>query len=166
MTWRIPLAEERFATLISAYAPTLDAEHNVKEDFYRALDAILQKTPATDMLILMGDFNAREGTEHLVWSKVIGEHGVGKMNHNGLRLLSLCAEHQLVLSLIFIWKMVPVMTSWCSAQRERSLSPLWFIFPTPCWPMTLLHTRCSVKSPISMSLSVAGVFCNMASRAL
>ena len=40
MTWRIPLAKERFATLISAYAPTLDAEHNIKEDFYRALDAI------------------------------------------------------------------------------------------------------------------------------
>ncbi len=72
MTWRIPLAKKRFATLISAYAPTLDAEHNIKDDFYRALDAILQKTPATDRLILMGDFNARVGTEHLVWCKVIG----------------------------------------------------------------------------------------------
>ncbi|KAK0136840.1 hypothetical protein N1851_026969 [Merluccius polli] len=41
MTWHIPLAKERFATLISAYAPILDAEHNIKEDFYRALDAIL-----------------------------------------------------------------------------------------------------------------------------
>ena len=61
MTWRSPLAKERFATLISAYALTLDAEHNIKEDFYRALDAILQKTPATYRLILMGDF-----TEHLV----------------------------------------------------------------------------------------------------
>ncbi len=97
MTWCIPLAKKRFATLISAYAPTLDAEHNIKDDFYRALDAILQKTPATDRLILMGDFNARVGTEHLVWSKVIGQHGVGKINHNGVRLLSLCAEHQLVI---------------------------------------------------------------------
>ncbi len=76
MTWRIPLAKKRFATLISAYAPTLDAEHNIKEDFYRALDAILQKTLATDRLILKRDFNARVGTEHLVWSKVIGQHGV------------------------------------------------------------------------------------------
>ncbi|CAM4708715.1 unnamed protein product [Leuciscus chuanchicus] len=48
-------------TLFSAYAPTLDAEHNIKEDFYRALDAILQKTLATDRLILMGDFNSRVG---------------------------------------------------------------------------------------------------------
>ena len=93
-----PVAKERFATLISAYAPTLDAEHNIKEDFYSALDAILQKTTSTERLILMGDFNARVGTEHLVWGKVIGQHGVAKMNHNGLRLLSLCAEHQLVIT--------------------------------------------------------------------
>ena len=37
-----------------------------------------------------GDLNARVGTEHLVWRKVIGQHGMGmKLNHNGLRLLSL-----------------------------------------------------------------------------
>ena len=30
MTWRIPLAKERFATLISAYAPTLDADQDRK----------------------------------------------------------------------------------------------------------------------------------------
>ncbi len=86
MTWRIPQAN------------LLSSVHTLKEDFYRALDAILQKTPATDRLILMGNFNARVGKEHLVWSKVIGQHGVGKMNHNGLRLLSLCAEHQLVIT--------------------------------------------------------------------
>ena len=93
-----PLTKGRFATLISAYAPTLDAEHNIKEDFYQALDSVIQTTQATDKIILMGDFNARVGTEHLVWSKVIGQHGVGKMNSNGLRLLSLCAEHDVVIT--------------------------------------------------------------------
>lgn len=117
MTWRIPLAKERFATLISAYAPTLDAEHNIKEDFYRALDAILQKTPATDKLILMGDFNARVGTEHLVWGNVIGQHGVGKMNNNGLRLLSLCAEHQLVITNTIFQMKNRLKTTW---QHPRS----------------------------------------------
>ncbi len=117
MTWCIPLAKKRFATLISAYAPTLDAEHNIKDDFYRALDAILQKTPATDRLILMGDFNARVGTEHLVWSKVIGQHGVGKMNHNGVRLLSLCAEHQLVITNTIFQMKNRFKTTW---QHPRS----------------------------------------------
>ena len=39
MTWRIPLTKGRFVTLISAYAPTLDADINIKEEFYRALDS-------------------------------------------------------------------------------------------------------------------------------
>ena len=117
MTWRIPLAKERFATLISAYAPTLDADHNTKEHFYRALDAIQQKTLATDRLILMGDFNARVGTEHLVWNKVLGQHGVGKMNQNGLRLLSLCAEHQLVITNTIFQMKNKLKTTW---QHPRS----------------------------------------------
>jgi len=46
MTWRTPV------TLISAYAPTLDTEHNTKEDFNRVLDSIIQKNLAMDKLIL------------------------------------------------------------------------------------------------------------------
>lgn len=122
MTWRIPLAKERFATLISAYAPTLDAEYNIKEGFYRALDAILQKTPATDRIILMGDFNARVGSEHMVWSKVIGQHGVGKMNRNGLRLLSLCAEHQLVIT-----NTIFQMKNWLKTTWQHPRSKHWHL---------------------------------------
>lgn len=117
MTWRIPLAKGCFATLISAYAPTLAAESNIKEDFYLALDSAIRKTPATDKLILMGDFNARVGTEYLVWDKVIGRHGVGKMNDNGLRLLSLCAEHQLVITNTIFQMKNRFKTTW---QHPRS----------------------------------------------
>ncbi len=106
------LAKKRFGTLISAYAPTLDAEHNIKVDFYRALNAILQKTQATDRLILMGDFNVE-----WVWSKVISQHGVGKMNHNGLRLLSLCAEHQLDITNTIFQTKNRFKTTW---QHPRS----------------------------------------------
>ncbi len=109
MTWRIPLAKKRSATLISAYAPTLDAEHNIKEDFYRALDAILQKTPATDKLILMGDFNE--------WVRSTWYGTKSSMNHNGLRLLSLCAEHQLVITNTIFQMKNRFKTTW---QHPRS----------------------------------------------
>ena len=50
--------------------------------------------------------------KHLVWSKVIGQHGVGKMNHNGLRLLSLCAEHQLVITNTIFQMKNRLKTTW------------------------------------------------------
>ncbi len=65
----------------------------------------------------MGDFNARVGTEHLVWSKVIGQHDVGKINHNGLRLPSLCAEHQLVITNTIFQMKNRFKTTW---QHPRS----------------------------------------------
>lgn len=52
------------ATVISAYAPTLDAQDEVKETFYADLDKTLSKIPKEDKIILLGDFNARVGRNH------------------------------------------------------------------------------------------------------
>lgn len=98
MSWRIPLAKGRYATLISAYAPTLDSEDDVKDAFYRSLDTTIRSAPRNDKLILLGDFNARVGKQNLLWPGVLGSHGIGNMNNNGERLLSLCSEHSLVIT--------------------------------------------------------------------
>ena len=89
MTWSIPLTNNRYCTLISAYAPTLPADLQHKEEFYASLHSAISKTPPTDKLILLGDFNA-VGSDSALWKEVIGQHGVGKLNDNGLRLLTLC----------------------------------------------------------------------------
>ena len=39
----------------------------------------------------MGDFNARVGADWRTWS-VLGKHGVGSSNSNGLLLLQMCVE--------------------------------------------------------------------------
>ena len=62
------------------------------------LDNTLQNIVATDKIILLGDFNARVGSNHLVWGGIIGRHGVGHENANGLCLLNLCAEHDLAIT--------------------------------------------------------------------
>lgn len=98
MRLRIPLAGGRYATLFSCYAPTLDATDDVKDSFYELLDAELQRVPIADKLIVLGDFNARVGVGHQEWSGVIREHGLGKMNVNGHRLLSLCAQNELLIT--------------------------------------------------------------------
>ncbi|KAL8596595.1 hypothetical protein ACOMHN_034966 [Nucella lapillus] len=42
--------------------------------------------------------HARVGTNHQAWDRIIGKHGVGKCNSNGLLLLRLCASHDLAIT--------------------------------------------------------------------
>ena len=94
-TLRVKLVDSRQATMISAYAPTLDATDEDKEMFYDQLDTILTAIPESDTVFLLGDFNSRVGRSADVWTVVIGRHGVGNVNDNGILLLSKCAEHRL-----------------------------------------------------------------------
>ena len=98
MTLRLPLSGNKHATIVSAYAPTMTNPDEVKDKFYDDLDNIISATPRTDKLILLGDFNARVGTDHQTWEGVIGSEGVGKCNSNGLLLLRKCAEHDLLIT--------------------------------------------------------------------
>ncbi|KAJ3612710.1 hypothetical protein NHX12_018968 [Muraenolepis orangiensis] len=95
MTIRLMLASSQMATVISAYAPTLDAQDEVKEAFYADLDKILSEVPKEDKLILLGDFNARVGRNHHLWRGTLGREGVGNTNSNGILLLTKCSEHNL-----------------------------------------------------------------------
>ncbi|XP_076059549.1 uncharacterized protein LOC143036186 [Oratosquilla oratoria] len=95
---RLPLPKKQFITLVSVYAPTLDAEKHVKGSFYQQLDTVISQIPARDRLLLLEDFNARVGREHELWHNIIGRQGVGNCNDNGLLLLGLCAEQELFIT--------------------------------------------------------------------
>ena len=64
MTLRLPLSGKRHATIVSAYAPTMTNPNEVKDKFYDDLDSVISAEPRTDKLILLGNFNARVGTDH------------------------------------------------------------------------------------------------------
>ena len=78
MLLRLNLPHERYATLISAYAPTLPASDACKEEFYEKLTNFIDSVPRRDKLFLLGDFNARVDRDFTSWCKVIGPHGVSK----------------------------------------------------------------------------------------
>ena len=89
MTLRHPLSGNKHATIVSAYAHTMTNPDEVKDKFYYDLGNIISATPRTDKLtsILLGDFNARVGTDHQTLEGVIGSEGVSKCYSNGLLLL-------------------------------------------------------------------------------
>ena len=112
MTLRIPLTCNRYATLVSAYAPTLTSPEEVKDQFYEELTRTLNSVSRHDKLILLGDFNARIGNNYDVWSGVIGRHGLGKVNANGLYLLNLCATFDLSITNTFFQLKSKHKTTW------------------------------------------------------
>nr|VZI11458.1 unnamed protein product [Spirometra erinaceieuropaei] len=110
MSLRLPLRGGKFATIISAYAPTMTDPDAVRDKFYEDLRAILATVSKADKLIVLGDFNARVGTDHTAWRGVLGPHGLRGSNDNGLLLLRTCAEHSLMLTNTFF----------CLPEREKA----------------------------------------------
>ena len=68
--------QDKFATVLNVYAPTLQAETGVKEAFYRDLHNLLQQVDSKDNLLILGDFNARVGRDFELWKGVLGRHGI------------------------------------------------------------------------------------------
>ena len=106
-------------TLISAYAPTLQSSAEMKGIFYDQLNDTLNAVPFAHKLLLLGDFNARVGNDHINWSKVIGQHGVGIENSNGTLLLSTCAEHELIITNTMFQQDNMYKTSWMHPRTKE-----------------------------------------------
>ena len=91
-----------FVTVVSMYAPTFRATPDEKEAFYSDLQSTLNGVDERDLLLLVGDFNARVGSaanssSEETWNGVRGIHGVGRMNGAGADLLTFCALNELTI---------------------------------------------------------------------
>ena len=83
--------------VIQCYAPTNDSDEEDKEDFYSRLQTIVQDRPRRNIIIVMGDFNAKIGSNNKGYEEVMGQQGLGEMNDNGERFADLCATSNLVI---------------------------------------------------------------------
>jgi exonuclease III len=80
------------STIIAVYAPTEDKLETVKDKFYDELYQCVQDVPLHNILLVMGDFNARIGKDkHFTNSKSIGQYVFHEeSNDNGKRLVDFC----------------------------------------------------------------------------
>lgn len=83
-------------TIIQCYAPTNEAEIEDKDDWYEELQQTISKVPQHDMLLVMGDMNAKVGAGNDNCDRAIGKHGCGVRNNNGQRLVDFCLENNCV----------------------------------------------------------------------
>ena len=80
-------------TVIQGYAPTSNAEEAEVEWFYEDLQDLLELTPKNDVLFIIGDWNAKVGSQET--PGVTGKFGLGRQNEAGQRLIEFCQENAL-----------------------------------------------------------------------
>ena len=68
-------------TVIQDYAPTSNAEEAEVEWFYEDLQDLLELTPQRDVLFVIGDWNAKVGSQET--PGVTGKFGLGIQNEAG-----------------------------------------------------------------------------------
>ncbi|XP_056017310.1 craniofacial development protein 2-like [Ostrea edulis] len=84
-------------SVIACCAPTEVAEEEDKNIFYEKLQELIETTPRHDILVVLGDLNAKVGNENIGKEATMGMHGIGERNNNGERLVELCEENSLVI---------------------------------------------------------------------
>ena len=72
-------------TVIQVYAPTSNAEEAEVEWFYEDLHDFLELTPKKDVLLIIGDWNAKVGSQET--PGVTGKFDLGVQNEAGQRLI-------------------------------------------------------------------------------
>ena len=83
-------------TVIQIYALTSNAEEAEVEWFYEDLQDLLELTPPKDVLFIIGDWNAKVGSQET--PGVTGKFGLRVRNEAGQRLTEFCQENTLVIA--------------------------------------------------------------------
>nr|VZI24676.1 unnamed protein product [Spirometra erinaceieuropaei] len=96
-TLRLPLRGGKFVTTIDVYTLPTTSFDVTRSQFYENRNALLATVLKEDKLVVLGDFNARTGTE------CVARSGVPAAYDNDLLLLLLqtCAEHRILLTNAF-----------------------------------------------------------------
>ena len=82
--------------VIQVYVPAINAEEAEVEHFYEDLQDLLELTPKKYVLFIIGDWNAKVGSQET--PGVTSKFGLGVQNEAGQRITEFCQENTLVIA--------------------------------------------------------------------
>ena len=103
-------------TVIQVYAPTSKAEEAEVQQFYEDLQDLLELTPKEDVLFIIGDLNAKVGSQET--PGVTGKFGLGMWNEAGQRLIEFCQENALVIANTLFQQDKRRLYTWTSSDGQ------------------------------------------------
>ena len=103
--------------VIQVYAPTSNTEEAEAEWFYEDLQDLLELTPKPDILLIIGDWNAKVGSQEI--PGVTGKFGLGIKNEEGQRLTEFCQENTLVVANTLFQRHKRRLYTWTSPDGQH-----------------------------------------------
>ena len=104
-------------SVIQAYAPTSNTEEAEFEWFYEDLQHLLELTPQKDVLFIIGDWNAKVGSQET--PGVTGKFGLGVQNEAGQRLIEFFQENALVITNTLFQQHKRRLYTWISPDGQH-----------------------------------------------
>src|SRR6218665_2560057 len=95
-------------TIVQVYDPTSMASEEEQDSFFYKLQSTIDRTPKGDVIMVIGDFNAKVGHHQGGDGDTIGRHGLGKQNEAGERLVEFCKGNNL-----------GIMNTWFEQPKRR-----------------------------------------------
>ena len=106
-------------TIMEVYAPTSESSDQDIEEFYETIALNIAKVPKQDILLIVGDLNAKIGVDaHKDWSGTVGKFGLGNTNDRGLRLLEFAKYYDLVIANTFQPQKLSRKATWHSPDGK------------------------------------------------
>ena len=103
-------------TVIQVYAPTSNAEEAEVGRSYEDLQDLLDLTPKKDVLFIIGNWNAKVGSQET--PGVTGKFGLGIRNEAGQRLTGFCQENALVIANTLFQQHKRRLYTWTSPNSQ------------------------------------------------
>ncbi|VDL96982.1 unnamed protein product [Schistocephalus solidus] len=119
MNLHLPFRRDKFAIISSTYATPQMTSSDERDKFYEDMHTLLATERKVGKLIGLGYFNARVGTDHAAGQGILGPHGLGSCNDNGLLLLQTCAEHRPLLTNTFFRLPRREKATWMHPRSRR-----------------------------------------------
>ena len=104
-------------TVIQGFTPTSNAEEAKVEWFYKDLQDLLELTPQKDVLLIIGDWDAKVGSQET--PGVRGKFGLGIWNEAGQRLIEFCQENALVITNTLFQQHKRRLYTWASPDGQN-----------------------------------------------
>ena len=104
-------------TVIQVYAPTSNAEEAEAEQFYEDLQDLLELTSKKDVLFIIGDWNAKVGSQET--PGVTRKFVLGVQNEAGQMLIEFCQENALVIANTLFQERKRRLYTWTSPDCQH-----------------------------------------------